>query len=80
MYKHILVPTDGSELSRSAADAAVALAKALSARVTGMHVVPSRPFSALESWIHGSKQSSAQVAADQVHEEIIKLARASAAI
>ncbi|RPI41430.1 MAG: universal stress protein, partial [Betaproteobacteria bacterium] len=32
MYKHILVPTDGSELSRAAAGGAVVLARALGAR------------------------------------------------
>ncbi|MEB2315624.1 MAG: universal stress protein [Xanthomonadaceae bacterium] len=33
MYQSILVPTDGSELSLRAADAAIALAKALGARL-----------------------------------------------
>lgn len=33
MYKTILVPTDGSELSLQAADAAIALAKSLGARL-----------------------------------------------
>ena len=31
MFKHILIPTDGSELSREAAEAGVKLAKALGA-------------------------------------------------
>ena len=34
MYKHILIPTDGSELSKMAVQEGVALAKALGARVT----------------------------------------------
>jgi nucleotide-binding universal stress UspA family protein len=34
MYKHILIPTDGSELSKLALEEGVALAKALNARVT----------------------------------------------
>ncbi|KAF1694975.1 universal stress protein [Pseudoxanthomonas koreensis] len=34
MYKHLLVPTDGSPLSDYAVDQALALAKALGARVT----------------------------------------------
>jgi nucleotide-binding universal stress UspA family protein len=34
MYKNILIPTDGSELSRMALEEGVALAKALDARVT----------------------------------------------
>lgn len=42
MYKHILVPTDGSELSRKAIEHAIALAKITGARVTGIMV--STPF------------------------------------
>ena len=61
MYKHILVPTDGSELSRSAVHEALALAKTLSARVTGVHVISSRPLSSLEAWVHGSKDSAAHL-------------------
>ena len=38
MYKNILVPTDGSELSGKAIRQAVALAKALKAKVTGFTV------------------------------------------
>jgi nucleotide-binding universal stress UspA family protein len=34
MYRHILIPTDGSELSKLALEEGVALAKALNARVT----------------------------------------------
>jgi len=37
MYKHILIPTDGSPLSRKAIKDAVALAKALGARITGFY-------------------------------------------
>jgi nucleotide-binding universal stress UspA family protein len=40
MYKHILIPTDGSKLSSSAAQAGVRLASALGARVTGLFVAP----------------------------------------
>lgn len=40
MYKHILIPTDGSPLSRSAAVAGVKLAKALGARVTAVYAAP----------------------------------------
>ena len=38
MYKHILVPTDGSELSKMAIHEAVAMAKALGSRVTAVTV------------------------------------------
>ena len=40
MFKHILVPTDGSDRSEQAARFAVDLAKVHGARVTGIHVVP----------------------------------------
>jgi len=40
MFKHILVPTDGSKLSLKAAKQAVKLAKALGARITGFHASP----------------------------------------
>src|SRR4030095_6068180 len=38
MYMHILVPTDGSTLSAKAIEQAVALAKSLGAKLTGMTV------------------------------------------
>ncbi|MCZ7565300.1 MAG: universal stress protein [Burkholderiales bacterium] len=40
MFKHILIPTDGSDLSRRAIAGGVALAKAIGARVTGLFAAP----------------------------------------
>ena len=40
MFKNILIPTDGSPLSRTAVKAGVALAAALGARVTGFFAAP----------------------------------------
>jgi nucleotide-binding universal stress UspA family protein len=40
MFKHILIPTDGSALSRKAISAGVKLAKSLDARVTGLYAAP----------------------------------------
>jgi len=37
MYRHIMLPTDGSEFSARAVDAGIRLAKALGARVTALH-------------------------------------------
>ena len=46
MFKHILIPTDGSELSGKAVQSGVALAKSVGAKVTGITVtVPSQVFS-----------------------------------
>ncbi len=39
MFQHILLPTDGSELSDGAVEGGVRLAKALGARVTGLCVI-----------------------------------------
>ena len=40
MYKHILVPTDGSPLSLKAARAAAKLATKLKAKITALYVIP----------------------------------------
>jgi nucleotide-binding universal stress UspA family protein len=40
MYQHILLPTDGSELSNKAIPQGIELAKSIGARVTGIHVSP----------------------------------------
>lgn len=40
MYKHILIPTDGSELSDKAIDAGIRFANHIGARVTGFTAVP----------------------------------------
>jgi nucleotide-binding universal stress UspA family protein len=46
MYKHILLPTDGSELSATAVRDGVRFAKEIGARVTALHVTP--PFHSTE--------------------------------
>lgn len=43
MFKHLLVPTDGSELSRDGARRAVAFAKAAGAQITAIYVNPPNP-------------------------------------
>ena len=40
MFKHLLLPTDGSPLSENAALQGIALASTLGAQVTGLHVSP----------------------------------------
>lgn len=41
MFKHILLPTDGSELSMRAIQAGVGLAKTLGAKIAALHAYPS---------------------------------------
>jgi nucleotide-binding universal stress UspA family protein len=40
MFKHLLVPTDGSALSEEAIRMAVGLAREFGAQITGIHVIP----------------------------------------
>jgi len=40
MFKHILLPTDGSKLSEKSVKQGVRIAKAVNAKVTALHVVP----------------------------------------
>jgi nucleotide-binding universal stress UspA family protein len=40
VFNHILLPTDGSQLADTAADAAIQFARQIGARLTAVHVVP----------------------------------------
>ncbi len=51
MFRNILVPTDGSALSRKAVKKAVALAKLTGAKVTGFHVAPAYKFNVYADYI-----------------------------
>lgn len=53
MYRHILLPVDGSRVSEEAAREGIALARRLGARVTALHVV-AEPAAGLglEDWAH----------------------------
>jgi len=61
MYKHILIPTDGSDLSEKAIEHGIALAKALGARVTTLTV--SDPFYVSAFDAHMVEQYKKHVAA-----------------
>jgi len=43
MFKHILIPTDGSDVAAKAIDAGVRLAAEMGAKVTGFHAEQPRP-------------------------------------
>ncbi len=47
MYQRILVPTDGSDVTAKAVDTAIALAKALGARIETLTVTDPFPYSAI---------------------------------
>lgn len=61
MYKRILVPTDGSALSRKAARSAVELAATIGAEVLALHVVPRYPLSMLEGAMGVLPRDAAQI-------------------
>lgn len=52
MYKRILLPTDGSELSRQAVTSGILFAKNISAIVVGVHAIPKPRQDLLEAWMH----------------------------
>jgi nucleotide-binding universal stress UspA family protein len=61
MYKHILLPTDGSELSKKAVKHGVALAKALKAKITAVTVSPPfRPFASESIVVEDTSELAAQ--------------------
>jgi nucleotide-binding universal stress UspA family protein len=82
MFKHILVPTDGSSLSHGAAEQAVALAKLTGAQLTAFHVAPAYHFDLGEGPAHDfvpPNDYAARIAEEiQPHlEEVKELARAA---
>ena len=60
MYKHILLPTDGTKLSEKAIKQGVALAQALKARVTAIAVSPASSPTAAEMIAGGHSPDAAQ--------------------
>ncbi len=51
MFKHILLPTDGSKLSDHAVKHGIAFAKSINAKVTAIHVVPEFQMAADEGFV-----------------------------
>jgi nucleotide-binding universal stress UspA family protein len=52
MFKRILLPTDGSALSRQAAVAGIRFARDNGAQVVALHVIPILHDDQLEAWMH----------------------------
>ena len=80
MYQHLLLPTDGSALSANAVASGIRLARALGARVTGLHVIPELPESPLDAWVHGDAKSGPRLKAlldKQAQQYLAVIARAA---
>jgi nucleotide-binding universal stress UspA family protein len=75
MYRHILLPTDGSDLSEKAIDHGVALAKALDADVTAVAVSPPSSATASESVIGLEALEKARQ-----HLDVVRRAAAASAV
>lgn len=61
MYKRILVPTDGSPLSKKAVRGAIDLAAAVGAELVALNVVPRYPMSYFEGAVVASPKEVARV-------------------
>ena len=85
MYKHMLIPTDGSELSRRAVLAGIKLARALGARVTGLFAAPAATPLVYRDFLpvgYGTPQQNAALIkrAAQRHLEVITRAAKAAGV
>jgi nucleotide-binding universal stress UspA family protein len=66
MFKHILLPTDGSDASKSAIRDCIALAKDIGAEVTGLHVMPEfHVFTYQTEMLEDTKEQFARVSIEQ---------------
>lgn len=66
MFKHLLLPIDGSDLSDKAADAAIAFAASTGARITSFMAIPEYPFQTFSDSAHetrGAYQARLEAAA-----------------
>jgi nucleotide-binding universal stress UspA family protein len=84
MFKHILVPTDGSKLSDRAVQRSIDLAKALGARITAMHAIPEFRIMADESFVMPTTmdvkkryETAAKARSDKMLAKIIERAKAA---
>ena len=79
MFNHILVPTDGSELSDKAVAAAIELARATGAKITGYACIEPYPYAPMSEFVIDTADlfdERAQAAADAA---LAKLAAAATA-
>ena len=68
MFKHILVPTDGSPLAQETARQAVELAKRLDARITAYHAKPDLA----AAYFYGEEAKTASPPLEQFNQQIDK--------
>ncbi|GAB7545525.1 MULTISPECIES: universal stress protein [unclassified Cupriavidus] len=78
MFKHLLVPTDGSPLSEAAIRMAVTLAKGFQARITGFHAIPEyRIFTHRVEMMEDTQERFAQIAEQHAEHYLGMIAQAA---
>jgi nucleotide-binding universal stress UspA family protein len=79
MFKHVLIPTDGSELSKKAIDAGIAFAKESGARVTAYYAVetPTAPIYGEGYRFPEGSNDDQRAAGTQYIEEVGRAAKAA---
>ena len=83
MFKHILVPTDGSKLSQKAVNQAIGLARDFQAKVTALHVFPKfsgspyGTFGPAEDLLEEAHRNQAQAESDRLFATLRKSAVAA---
>ncbi len=85
MFKNILVPTDGSALSRKAVKKAAVFAQKMGAKITGFHVAPAYRFNVYADYVPPNFESPQDFSARikkvaQRHLDVVKKAAAEAGI
>ena len=79
MFKHILMPTDGSEHSKRAVERGIELAKLCGAKVTGIHVMQDyRLLNATEAWMETPLDEQAEKEARDRAEDFLSFVKATA--
>jgi nucleotide-binding universal stress UspA family protein len=82
MYKHVLLPTDGSQLSNVAIDSGLQFCKAVGARVTGLYVILERQPDSFEDYapVDVKTPNAAELGAEEARQYLHAIeARAQAA-
>ncbi|MGT2510305.1 universal stress protein [Cupriavidus basilensis] len=78
MFKHLLVPTDGSQLSEAAVRMAVTVARDFRAKVTGFHVIPEfRVFTHRIEMLEDTQERFAQMAEHHAEQYLGVIAQAA---
>ena len=79
MFKHLLLPTDGSPRSEAAIQKGIAFAKSINAKVTGLHVLPGIPMVAYPAvtmeWPRQEYEAQVKAQAEQYLSIVEKVAR-----